>query len=261
MPYKQHNNHSFHYEELGTGTPIIFIHGLGSSTKDWENQVVYFSKSCKTISIDMRGHGKTKGSDGAYSIEQFALDVLPFLEIENQTVHVVGLSMGGLIAFQLAVTHPELVKSLTIINSFVELPLDNRKIRNGVRLRKMIPKILGMKIMGKILGKKLFPNDNQEELRELIANRWAKNKVKDYIKSVNAAAGWSIKNRLAEIKCPTLIVGAEHDYTSIEEKEAYTKLIPNANLVIIPNSHHAVSVEKPKELNQVMHSFLKKIFE
>jgi pimeloyl-ACP methyl ester carboxylesterase len=257
MPYKEHNKHRFYYEELGKGTPILFIHGLGSSTKDWENQLAYFSKRYKTIAVDMRGHGGTKGSDAAYSIEQFALDVVPFLEIEKQAVHIVGLSMGGLIAFQLAVNHSEFVKSLTIINSFVALPLDNRKISNGVRLRKMIPKILGMKIMGKILGKKLFPNKNQQDLRELIANRWAKNKVKDYIKSVNAAAGWSIKDRLADIECPTLIVGAEYDYTSIEEKVAYTKLIPNAKLVIIPDSHHAVSVEKPNELNTVIATFLK----
>ena len=64
------------------------------------------------------------------------------------------------------------------------------------------------------------------------------------------------KNRL-KIKYPTLIVG--EDYTSIEEKEAYTKLLTNAKLVIIPNSHHAVSVEKPDELNAVIASFLKEI--
>jgi len=258
--YTDINGHKFYFHESGTAikdkTPILFIHGLGSSTLDWEHQISFFEKHYKTLSIDLRGHGQTLGSEGKYSISLFANDVAAFLSEKKLKVHVVGISMGGLVAFQLAVDYPELVKSMVIINSVVDLPMDNPKVRKLIRLRKIVPRIMGMKMMGKVIGKKVFPYPHQGDLRVLIATRWATNKMKDYLKSVNALAGWTVKDRLHKIEHAILVLGAENDYTTKEEKQEYTDLLPNASLSIIPDTGHAVTLENPEAVNRIISNFL-----
>ena len=254
------NGHKFYFQESGTAvkdqTPILFIHGLGSSTLDWEHQISFFEKHYKILSIDLRGHGKTLGSDEKYSISLFANDVAAFLNEKKVKVHIVGISMGGLVAFQLAVDYPELVQSMVIINSVVELPMDNPKVRKVIRLRKIVPRIMGMKMMGKVIGKKVFPYPHQGDLRVLIATRWATNKMKDYLKSVNALAGWTVKDHIHKIEQPVLVLGGDNDYTTKAEKQEYTNLLPNASLAIIPDTGHAVTMENPKAVNRIIFEFL-----
>lgn len=246
-----------YYRVSGQGKPILFIHGLGSGSQDWEYQIKFFSESFKTIAVDLRGHGKTGSREGAYSITAFANDIIEVLGNETEEAAIiVGISMGGMVAFQLAVDHPSMVDKLVIINSFVEMSMDNKSNRKALRIRKLIPKIIGMKAMGKIIAKKVFPYKHQKDLRNLMIKRWAQNNTKDYIKSVNAMAGWTVKKQLSEIKCPVLIIGSEFDYISTAEKEKYTQLLPNAQLKIIKDAHHAVTVEKPEEINQIIASFI-----
>ncbi len=246
-----------YYRVEGKGRPIVFIHGLGSSSLDWEHQIKFFSKSFKTITVDLRGHGKTGSREGTYSIVAFSNDIAEILCDETEeTVIIVGISMGGMVAFQMAVDYPCLVDKMVIINSFVEMPMDNKANRKALRMRKLIPKLIGMKAMGKIIAKKVFPYKHQKDLRNLLVNRWAQNNIKDYIKSVDAMAGWTVKKQLSDINRPVLIIGSEFDYISTEEKEKYTQLLPNAQLKIIKDAHHAVTVEKPDEINQLIASFI-----
>lgn len=256
MAYKIVNGLKMYYETAGEGAPVLFIHGLGSSTLDWENQIPVFSKRYKTITPDLRGHGQTGSAEGTFSLEQFASDVAELIKEENQPVHVIGISMGGMVAFQLTLDYPELVKSLVVINSESEVLMTDRKTRRLVRMRKYIPRLLGMKRMGKVLGNQLFPKKGQEHLKQLIAERWAKNSVKNYTKSINAIAGWGVKDQLHQIKCPALVVASEFDYSSVESKKAYAEKIPNARFVVIKDARHAISVEKPEELNEVISNFL-----
>jgi pimeloyl-ACP methyl ester carboxylesterase len=256
MTHRIANGIKLYYEIAGKGDPVVFIHGLGSSTTDWENQVPEFSRQYKTITLDLRGHGQTGGAEGAFSIKQFASDVAGLIKKENQPTHVIGISMGGMVAFQLTLDYPELVKSLVVINSESEVLMTNSKTRRLVWMRKYIPRLLGMKRMGKVLGKQLFPKKEQEHLRQLIAERWAKNSVKNYIKSISAIAGWGVKDQLYQIKCPVLVIASEFDYSSVESKKAYAEKIPNAQLVVIRDARHAVPVEKPDELNQIIFKFL-----
>jgi pimeloyl-ACP methyl ester carboxylesterase len=75
---------------------------------------------------------------------------------------------------------------------------------------------------------------------------------------MRAMIGWSVTEKLGSIKCPTLIIAADQDYTPVALKEAYAKLIPNAQLVVIPDSRHATPVEQPEKFNNVLMEFLAK---
>lgn len=104
MPTMKINDIDMYYEIHGEGDPLLLIHGLGSSSRDWEYQIPQLLKLYKVITIDLRGHGKTSKPKGPYSIRGFADDVASFLEAFNiKQVNILGLSMGTATGFELAI--------------------------------------------------------------------------------------------------------------------------------------------------------------
>jgi len=119
-----------YYEVTGEGESLLLIHGLGSSTRDWEFQVPVFSQKYQVITIDLRGHGKSDKPKGPYSMQMFAGDIAELLKkLGIKSTHVLGISLGGGIAFQFALDYPNLVKSLMIVNAGIEIPMDSFKMK------------------------------------------------------------------------------------------------------------------------------------
>ena len=111
-----------HYEIHGRGQPVLLVHGLGSSTRDWEYQLPVLKQHFQVISLDLRGHGRSDKPRERYSIAGFAEDVGALIRhLELPPVHLVGISMGGMVGFQLAVDQPQLLRSLTVVNSGPEV--------------------------------------------------------------------------------------------------------------------------------------------
>lgn len=257
MPKIRVRDIEMYYEETGQGTPLLLIHGLGSSARDWERQIPYFSKNYRVITYDVRGHGQTDKPAGPYGIPLFAQDTAEFMKILNiESAHVVGISMGGMIALQLAVNAPERIRSLVVVNTGAELIVRSFREFLMVLQRKLIVRLLGMQKMGEILSGRLFPDPEHEELRKIFVEHWAENDPRAYRDSMQGLLGWSVTDKLGFIPCPTLIVSADNDYTPVEVKEAIVAKMPNAKLVVIPNSHHAVPVERPEEFNRIVGEFL-----
>ncbi len=262
MPTIKISNIEMYYEIHGKGDPLLLIHGLGSSSRDWEYQIPQFSKLYKVIIIDLRGHGKTSKPKGPYSIRGFADDVALFLEALNiKHVNILGLSMGTATGFELAINYPELVKSLIAVNMSAKLSVKTFDEKKQFFLRVAIVKLLGMKKMGEFLAPRLFPFPfpEQEKLRKQVAFRWAENDKKSYLSAFYSLKNWSVEEELHKITCPTLVIASDGDYTPVEIKEEYVKKIPNGQISIINNSHHAVPMEKPEEFNKIVLDFLKQI--
>lgn len=257
MPKIQSNGINLYYEIHGEGQPLLFIHGLGSSARDWEYQVAEFSESYKVITLDLRGHGQSDKPAGPYSMSMFAADTVGLLRgLGIDRAHVVGLSLGGGVAFQLAVDSPSMLKSLTIVNSTPELIVRTFKERMTVWQRLVIVKLLGMRKMGEVLSKRLFIKPEQEDIRQIFVTRWAENDQRAYLNAMRALIGWSVAARIGSIRCPTLVIAADQDYSPVSVKEEYTAKIPGARLVIIPDSRHATPVEQPEQFNLVLKKFL-----
>jgi pimeloyl-ACP methyl ester carboxylesterase len=164
--------------------------------------------------------------------------------------------MGGMIGFQLAVDQPQLLKSLTIVNSAPEVKIKSFGDFRQFAKRWLLARAFSMETIGRGLGKNLFPDPEQAELRHKIARRWAQNEKHAYLASFSAIVGWGVQEKLSRIDCPTLIVTADRDYTPVALKEAYTQLIPDARLVVIENSRHASPLDQPEAFNQILLSFL-----
>lgn len=251
------DNLDIYYEIHGRGPPLLLIHGLGSSTRDWELQRDYFASGFQVIVFDVRGHGRSGKPPGPYSVRQFAADTVGLLrQLGTAPAHVVGLSMGGMIAFQLALDAPELVGTLTIVNSGPEVVARTWQQRLQLRQRRFILRFLGMRALGRMLARRLLPAPEHAALRQTFEDRWAENDPRAYRDTFAALLGWSVLDRIHEIRCPTLVLGSQFDYTSVTDKRAYVARMPNASLVLLPDSRHAAPVERPQLFNVELERFL-----
>ena len=238
MPIAQVNGIKLHYQMQGRGQPLLLIHGLGAVAEDWEPQIAAFAKDYCVIAPDLRGHGQSDKPAGPYSMRLFAEDMAGLMHaLRLGPAHVVGLSLGGGVAFQLALDAPELVKTLTIVNSAPEMILRTWQEKLAIWMRFAVIRLFGLPKLGEILAKRLFPDD--DGLRQIFAQRFAKNDTPGYLAAFRALIGWSVTARLGEIHCPTLILTADQDYTPVAFKRAYAEKIRAAQLAIIPDSRHA----------------------
>jgi pimeloyl-ACP methyl ester carboxylesterase len=254
-----HQGCALHYEVIGHGNPVLLLHGLGSSGLDWEYQTEALAASYKVIVLDLRGHGQSAKPRERYSIEGFSRDVVALLEhLDCGPVHLVGLSMGGMIGFQLAVDHPGLLKSLCIVNSGPQVKLQSPHDYWQWFKRWSLMHMASMRTIGIALGKNLFPKPDQGALRAKVAERWASNDKRAYLASFKAIVGWGVQERLGAIDCPTLVISADHDYTPVAVKEHYVTLIPNAHLAVIDDSRHATPLDQPERFNQTLLRFIAK---
>ncbi|MFW9817918.1 MAG: alpha/beta fold hydrolase [Candidatus Thorarchaeota archaeon] len=257
MPKVRTNNINTYYEVTGEGEPLVFVHGLGSSTRDWEGQVPAFSKSYQVITYDMRGHGLSDKPEGPYQIPMFASDLAGLLHaLGLDAIHLVGISLGGCVAFQFAISYPELVKTLVIVNSTPGFGDGLEKVLQDVEGRAIIVKQKGMRGMGQVLSEALFPKPDQAELRETMVERWAANDPRAYIEAMRTVFGWNVMDELGLIKSPTLVISSDQDTMPLEVKERTVRRIPDARLVVIPDAHHFVTLERPKKFNAALGKFL-----
>ena len=257
MPILSLDDIDLYYEVIGEGAPLLLVHGLGSSSRDWEKQIGYFADRYRVIVFDVRGHGKSGKPPGPYSIPLFATDTAKMLKaLEVGPAHVVGISMGGMIAFQLAVSQPGMVRSLVIVNSGPEFIVRTFKERMQVWQRFFIVRLLGMRKIGKVLSKRLFPKAEHEELRAVFVERWAENDARAYREAMRAIIGWSVADQIENIRCSTLVLASDGDYTPVAAKKAYVKRMAMAELVVIEDARHALPAEKPEEFNAAIEAFL-----
>lgn len=260
MPYFDNDDCQLHYEDYGHGTPLILVHGLGSSTCDWEYQIPALSQHYRVLAIDVRGHGRSDKPREAYRIADFADDVSALItHLQLPSVHLVGISMGGMIGFQLGVDQPQLLRSLTIVNSAPEVKASTIGQWLEIGKRWTLSRLLSLESIGKALGKLLFPRPEQAELRRKVEQRWPRNDKRAYLASLDAIIGWGVRERLMNITCPTLVITADRDYTPVERKREYVAQMPDARLLVIENSRHATPLDQPQRFNDALLAFLAEV--
>lgn len=252
------NGVSLHYERAGSGPPLLFIHGLGSSTKDWEKQGPAFSSDHTTIAVDLRGHGESDKPPGPYGIEVFASDVAALCDhLGLGHLTVIGISLGGMVAFQLAADRPDLTDRLVVVNALQEFELKTLSQRLQIIIRKLILRFMGMERMGQFLAVRLFPDDDLAEERAAMVERWALNDKTAYQASFQAILDWpGVVDEMSRFERPVLMVASDQDYLPLEAKKPYLEKLPSARLAVIENAHHGVPVERPEEFNTALREFL-----
>ena len=176
MPKVVVNGVGVSYTDEGQGDCLLFLHGLGISRKDWQPQIEYFGQNFRVIAPDFRGHGDSDAPDGDYNIPIHAADILALMdELSIESAHVVGLSMGGMVAFQLAVDAPSRLKSMVIVNSGPALPNDTFAAKKMLWTRVLLVRLFGMKSFGQKVAENMFYGEGHDSLIETVAAQIARN--------------------------------------------------------------------------------------
>jgi 3-oxoadipate enol-lactonase len=254
------NGIALNYEVTGAGEPVLLLHGLGSRAEDWELQVPDLARTYRVITVDFRGHGRSGKPSGPYTVALMASDILALLNtLEIQSTHIVGLSMGGMIAFQLAVDRPERVRSLMIVNSAAALVPRSFSQHWLVWQRLGLARLFGPATTGRFLSRRLFPKPEQAVFRERFVREWATNDRHAYLAAMKALIGWSVLDRIHQITCPVLVISGDRDYLPADVKLEYTRLIPDARFVVIEDSGHATPIDQSEKFNRLMLEFLAEV--
>lgn len=257
MPKIKVNKIELNYEEYGKGEVLLFLHGLGSTKADWDAQVPFFSKKYRVVVVDLRGHGKTSIPSKDYGVRFMTEDIKQLLDVlKIEKTSVVGFSMGGAVAFQLAYDSPEKIKNLVIVNSGPDFNNMGKIGEDLLNNRTEFLKTKGLGALAKEIAYNMFPEDTQVDMRNQFEERCKENDYDAYYNSFVTLMNWGLGDKLKEIKTRTLIVASDMDYTPVSFKEEYVKRMPNAELSVIKNSRHGTVIDQPKEFNKVLENFL-----
>ena len=258
MPKTKTNNVETYYEIHGDGTALVFISGVGACHKLWQPQVEAFSRQCKVIVYDVRGHGESSGYDEKYSIALFASDLKVLLDnLGIAKAHLCGLSMGGLIAQQFAIDYPTMVDRLILAGTFCHIPIWGKMLITFYRaLNRIVLTFVSMERYAKIGAKGLFRKKEQEELRDFYIREVSKISKKELFKVIDATYAFDSLKRLKEIVSPTLILNAEGEKRERQQAEILHREIKNSRKEMIPDTFHATNLEKPEEFNRLILEFL-----
>lgn len=245
-----------YYQSAGAGRPLLLLHGLGSSSHDWEHQVPELSRHFHVIAPDLRGHGASART-GGYSVERFAADTWQLLDqLGHSRVDVLGYSMGGAVAMQMALDRPGAVRRLILSNTLPSFRVDTLAKRWLLWSRLMLMGWLGPRRLSEVMTRRLYPRPDQAELRARVARRNAGNDKNVYLETVRALTRWSIADRIGRLTMPVLVLAAEHDYFLRRETDAFVAGLADARVEHFPGTRHGLPLELPEAFNRAVLDFL-----
>lgn len=259
------NGIKLYYEVHGTGEPLLLIEGLGYASWSWFRQIEVLSNAYGVVSFDNRGVGQSDKPDIPYSIELMADDVARLLEsLSIEKAHILGVSMGGYIAQQLAIKYPQKVKSLVLgCTSFGgphSIPLTEEALQSMLKVEGLsAEEVIRQGFKAAISPK--FISAYPEVVDQLVAWR-LDNPTPRYAweRQFAAARAFNVETQLNKINVPTLVItGSEDIVIPPQNSSLLAERISGAHLVIIPGGGHLFFIEKAEEFNCQVLDFLNKV--
>lgn len=254
------NGGKIYYETAGKGTnTIVFVHGGLVDSRLWDDQFDRFAKKYRIIRYDLRGHGRSLMPDKAYSPIEDLYQLLRLLKVEKATV--VGLSLGGIVAADFTLEHPEMVDKLVLVGAALR-GFETKPSEKTIQIFREAPKATPEKAAEMWMQHELLaalknkPKERAKMLQLLAENyqAWAAIGDDKYKFPETLTA-----QRLDKISVPTLIVVGAIDHPDLLAIGNFLKeKIPNSRLVKINDASHHPNLEKPKEFNRILLDFLKK---
>jgi len=263
MPKVKVNDIQVNYEMKGEGFPLMMIMGLSGNIDWWDPRMIQeLSKNFKTVMFDNRGAGRTDQSDREGTIRLFADDTAGLMDaLKISSAHVLGISMGGMIAQELALKYPEKVEKLILCSTTCggsKSILASQEVLDALTAdRSGLPAEEAAKIIVPFCFTKDFM-DNNPDFLELMIRQILKAPISNeaYARQLNAILQFDTYERLSQIKAPTLVLHGKRDIlVPPENGSILVKGIPNAKLVKLENSAHGL-VEDMEEVTHIIREFL-----
>lgn len=249
------------YREVGTGSPVVFLHGVGGAATSWQFQLEEFSKTHRAIAWDAPGYG------GSVPIEPLTFEALAAAlihlldDLEVYDAHIVGLSMGGMVAQEVAASYPNRVRSLVLSATSPAFgPLDGEFQKNFVAARfapldagKSMPELAAG--VANMFGPDANPNGIEVAVRAMAATSEA-----SYRASIACLVTFDRRDALPDIRVPTLVLAGETDENApAPMMERMAAKIPGAQFICLTGAGHLANQEFPRRYNDVLREFLAEI--
>jgi pimeloyl-ACP methyl ester carboxylesterase len=263
MPKVRVNDITMHYEQQGSGEPLVLIPYLAADNACYAFQVAEYAKHFTCISVDPRGAGETDKPDGTYSTELFADDVAGFMSaIGVEKAHISGLSLGAAVGMWLAAKYPAKVKTLSLHSGWTKT---DPFLKTAVEGWQIMAQALGS--VPEMVIKGIFPwcftpelyaakPDYIQALADFVRGRPAQ-PVDAFMRESGAVIAHDAEAQLGKIQAPTQITFGKYDMvTSTRFAEPMTAHIKHSELVVFEGCAHAPIYEKVDEFNQRTLAFL-----
>jgi pimeloyl-ACP methyl ester carboxylesterase len=261
MPYVPTRDIITYYEEAGSGDPLVLIMGLGGDLQGWALTAPALAKQFRVITYDNRGAGRTSAPDKPYTIAGMADDLAALLdELKVSKAHVLGYSMGGMIAQEFALNHTNRVEKLILLATSPGLDGYSRTIvRNWINVRRsnMSRELIVRNNAPFVYTAELLDDTQRFEraIQNSVANPYAQ-QDHAYIRQAEAVLGFSTADRLGNIKAETLIVTNRDDIlVPPRNGKKLNSGISGSKLLELEGAHAGV-IEYPNEHNEKFLEFL-----
>ncbi len=239
----------------------MFLHGLGSTKENWYPQLVHFGQTHRAMAWDARGYGESEDYEGELVFARdFASDLLSTLEVLGVVrVHLVGLSMGGMIAQCFYFAHPDRVASLVLADTFPSFRTLGEEVVKGFLSARIDPLENGATPadLAPASAATLLAPDAEESARTLLLESLSNLHTDSYVKTARALAVQDSVGRLEDIAVPTLVVSGELDRLApVSLAREMAARIPGASLALISGAGHISNLERPEQFNRALSAFL-----
>jgi pimeloyl-ACP methyl ester carboxylesterase len=257
--------------ELGSGPPLVFVHGLSGSWQNWLEQLPEFSRTHRCIAVDLPGFGRSAMPAEKITISGYGrwLDAL-FAELDIEAAAVVGNSMGGFIAAETAIKFPHRIERLVLVSA---AGLSIERMRSDVGLRFLeVTENLGQITMARFLSKAdalvrrprgrrvllWFVAAHPDKIPPALTKEQMEGANKPgFVPALDALTSYPIRDRLSSIKCPTLILWGRKDIlVPIKDAYEFDRLIPDSRLSVYADTGHVPMIERPERFNDDLQAFL-----
>lgn len=264
MAYLKNENAEIHFEVIGSGFPLVLLHGAASDSQLWAGVKGELAKDFKLIMLDLRGAGKTRCAEKDISISAMAWDIASVLmHLNVESAHILGHSMGGCVAQQFAVSFPEKTERLVLYSTAAHTNARNNRLLTDWQNTRLS----GMEISSwyrMILYWNLTPGffENHELVEQVVsslANSPDLQSAEAFSAQINSLKQFDIRDQLNAIKCNTLVLGCKED-TLFPPKYSLPELsrIPGSEHILMENSAHSGHIENPVGFIQIVCEFLSK---
>jgi pimeloyl-ACP methyl ester carboxylesterase len=231
------DNARLHYQTAGSGEPVVLIHGLSASSRWWHRNIDALAEHFTLYIIDLIGFGRSRGRQRFVLSEAAALLSRWMETIGLERAHIVGHSMGGFIAAQLAADNPEQVDRLVLVDAAVPLPRKSRMqhlLHLGREMRYTPPQFLHLLATDAVLAG-----------------------PRTVVSAANQLLVADLEPKLGQIEAPVLLIWGDSDpLVPPAIADRLEELIPNVRRCVIPNCGHKPMLERPELFNEAVITFL-----
>jgi 3-oxoadipate enol-lactonase len=250
------NGITLSFDDIGEGPAILLLHAAYLSRRQWRPQFQTLAAQLRMIAPDLRGHGQSSKPPGKYSIDLFAEDIFQLLvRLEIHEAILCGHAMGGMVAQQLAVDHPELVQSLIL----AETNYGTRSTKLEAIMTNLLAKVLlriGIKRLNRLNANTLSRKD--ADLKRVLEQDMDTYLTEPdiYWQITNALLNFQGREQLKRITSPTLVIVAALNRPTHRQASVLAKEITEARMVVIPSAAHLLNWENAADFNQALLEFI-----